>query len=483
MVAGCWCADSLHGMKNVHTFGDDCLADSDATGVAQGIAAGDFSPAEATAAALARLDAVEARLRGIAVDDRDRAVRRSGENHFPAGVFRGVPTLIKNNTLCEGLPTGHGSATMPDRRAARNEAFTEQFLGTGVNIIGASTLPAFGLTATTEFVDREPTRNPWDTDYSSGGSSGGSSALVAAGVVPIAHANDGGGSIRIPASVCGLVGLKPSRGRVAQALEMESAPIDLVSNGVVTRTVRDTANFLAAVEQQGPVADLPAIGLVEGPGTRRLRIGVVTDTITDQPLDADTRASVDSAIALLTGLGHDVESVPLPVDQSFVRQFIDYWSLMAFAIDHLGKRTFDPDFDRRRLDTFTRSLSKNFRSSMWRLPATLIGLRRATGRYRVLFDRYDLMMSPTLGHITPKIGYLDPAGDFDEIFARLMQWVAYTPLNNTTGTPAMTLPMGTDRHGLPVGVHFGSDLGQERRLLELAFEIEAAQPFARIQDH
>lgn len=464
----------------LHAFdASDALGDLDATAVAAAIATGRISAGEALEAALARLDRVEPVLRGIVHDDRARARARAGG--LPPGPFTGVPAVIKNNTQFAGLPTQHGSAAVPATPARRSEPFTAQFLSTGVNLLGTSSLPAFGLTASTEFVDREPTRNPWNPAYSAGASSGGSAALVAAGVVPIAHGNDGGGSIRIPAAACGLVGLKPTRGRVAPANEMDGAPVDIVSNGVLTRTVRDTAAFLAAAERFRPVARLPRVGLVEGPAARRLRVGLIDGTLTGEPLDDDSRSALEAAAGMLTGLGHDVVPLPIPVGASFERDFVEYWRMLAFSIDIGGRFVVDPGFDRRRLDPFTRGLSRAFAHTAWRAGGAVRGLRRSTVAYRAVFDRLDLVMSPTLGHATPRIGWLDPGVEFEEAFARLRRYVAFTPWNNASGGPAVSLPLGRSSAGLPLGIHFSADIGDERTLLELAFELEAAAPFARIQ--
>ncbi|MDL9946713.1 amidase [Gordonia sp. ABSL11-1] len=469
-------------MKYVHAFGDDVLGDLDGVGIAAAIRAGEFSATEAVQAAIARIDAVNPQVNAVAVDDRERARSRAADADFGAGSFAGVPSIIKNNTLFEGLPVGNGSAAMPDLPAKGNEPFTEQFLSTGVNIVGASTLPAFGLTATTEFVDRDPTRNPWDTDYSSGASSGGSAALVAAGALAVAHGNDGGGSIRIPAAACGLVGLKPTRGRVAPSPTGQVLPVDIISNGVLSRTVRDTAHFISDAETFRAPEGLPRVGLVEGPGKRRLRIGLVDTTVTGQPIDAETSAALASVADLLTELGHDVERIPIPLDEAFVRQFVDYWSMLACSMHRLGWVLVGKDFDRDALDPFTIGLSRRYLRTFWRTPSTIIGLKRSTARFRTVFDGHDLVLTPTLAHTTPKIGYLDPGGDFDEIFERLVHYVAFTPANNATGTPAISLPLARTFDGLPLGLHFSADLGRERTLLELAFELEAARPFARIQD-
>ncbi|MFT4087198.1 MAG: amidase [Gordonia sp. (in: high G+C Gram-positive bacteria)] len=467
-------------MKRVHSFGPDCLGELDAVGVARAIGAREFTAAEAMEAALARIDAVNPQLAAVAVDDRERALIRARQNGF-SGAFAGVPSIVKNNTFYAGLPTLHGSAAAGRSPAEQNEPFTDEFLGTGVTFVGASTMPAFGLTATTEFVDREPTRNPWDTDFSCGASSGGSAALVAAGALPIAHANDGGGSIRIPAAACGLVGLKPTRGRTAQAVESAAAPIDLISNGVVTRSVRDTAHFLADLERQRLV-DLNPIGLVAGPGKRRLRIAMLTEPLTGQLLDADTNRELHAAAELLESLGHTVETIPVPIDRSYIDQFTNYWGLMAFSIDRFGGRIIGPGFDRSKVDPFTRGLSRMFLRNFYRAPGAILGLKRATATFRATFESFDLILSPTLAHVTPEIGYLAPDGDFDEVFERLMRYVAFTPANNSSGLPAVSLPLGQSRSGLPIGIHFSADLGDERSLLEIAYELEEAAPFARIQD-
>ncbi|GAA4641181.1 amidase [Gordonia humi] len=467
-------------MKHVHAFCDDALGDLDATGVAGRIASGEISATEALESALARIDRVEPELSGLAFDDRDRA--RARLDHGFHGVFAGVPSAIKNNTDFAGLPTRNGSAATPAAPATSDEAYVGQFVGTGLNVLGATTTPAFGLTATTEFADRAPTRNPWDTDYSSGGSSGGSAALVAAGALPIAHGNDGGGSIRIPAAACGLYGLKPSRGRTAPSKMGASLPIDLISNGVITRSVRDSAIFLADVESRSGSGDLPPIGRVDGPGARRLRVALVNAPITGRLLDGPTQTALDDAVALLESLGHSVETVPLPVDRSFVDDFSDYWAMLAFGIDRFGGRTVGKGFDRSRLDPFTRGLSSRFLRRFYRTPFAIRGLTKATASFRGLCDRFDVVLSPTLAHTTPKIGHLSVTESFEDAFDKLIDYVSFTPANNVSGTPAVSLPWSRTPDGLPVAVHFSADLGMERTLLELSYELEAARPFARIQD-
>ncbi|SKB09327.1 amidase [Aeromicrobium choanae] len=469
-------------MTRIHAFTDDVLADHDAVAVGQLIASGEASRTEVLEAALARIDRVNPVLNGISHDDRARATIRAEDVSGDGGPFAGVPSLIKNNTDYKGVPTQQGSAAVPPEPAERHEEFTEQFLSTGVTVVGASTLPAFGLTASTEFVDREPTRNPWNPAYSSGASSGGSAALVAAGAVPIAHGNDGGGSIRIPAAACGLVGLKTTRNRLAPAKEMKDAPLDIVANGVLTRSVRDTAVFLAAAEKYRPVPRLPRVGLVEGPSTRRLRVGLVTETLNGVPLDADSARELRRVAELVASLGHVVVEMPIPVDAAFERHFVQYWRTLAFSLDYAGRFVVSRDFDRSKVDPFTRGLANAFVRSFWRTPGAIIALKRSAGAYSEVFAEWDVVLSPTLGHVTPELGWLDPGVEFSEAFDRLRTYVAYTPLNNASGGPAISLPLGRSSNDLPLGLHFSADHGDERTLLELAFELEAASPFARIQD-
>ncbi|MCW2749286.1 MAG: amidase, partial [Aeromicrobium sp.] len=234
----------------IHAFTDDALGDLDAVGVAAAISSGQISAREAAEAAIARVERVNPELNGVQLRDFERGLEHS--DHPAPGVFSGVPTFVKDNTDVEGLPSDQGSLAVKARPATANAPFTDQFLSAGFTVLGKSTMPEFGFNATTEYETLPPTRNPWNTNYSSGASSGGAAALVAAGAVPVAHANDGGGSIRIPAAACGLVGLKPTRGRVVPAAESAKMPVDVVSNGVVSRSVRDTAYFMAASQTYLP---------------------------------------------------------------------------------------------------------------------------------------------------------------------------------------------------------------------------------------
>ena len=469
-------ADRTH----VHAFTDDALGEHDAVSLAAAIAAGEISAREAAEAAIARAERVNPDLNALVVRDFDRALAAS--DRPVRGVLAGVPTFIKDNTHIAGLPTAFGSQAVRPTPKTTNEPYADQYLSTGVTVLGKTTLPEFGFNATTEFVDLPPTRNPWHTGYSSGASSGGSAAMVAAGVVPIAHANDGGGSIRIPAAACGLVGLKMTRGREVQSMQGKAMPVDIVSNGALTRTVRDTAAFAAAIETYRPAKKLKPIGKVEGPSDRRLRIGLITNSIVGDPTDAETKDAVLQTAELLTSLGHDVFEVAVPTDQTFVRDFVHYWTLMAFSTKYFGKQVTGDRFDRTKVDPLTAGLARDFLRRPWLTPASIRGLKRSEKQYRAAFSDLEVTLSPVVGHTTPELGYLSPAAGFEVMFPRLVNYVSFTPLNNAAGGPAMSLPMGRTSDGLPIGVQLSAAHGDERTLLELAFELEAAKPFARIQD-
>ena len=471
---------------SVHAFTSaDALGELDAVGVAELIRSGDVSAGEVTEAAIARADKVNPQINGIELATFGQALKeadRLGEAAQGSAAFSGVPTFIKDNTDLAGHPTNQGSLAVNGRPAKDHSPFTKQFLAQGFTVLGKSTMPEFGFNATTEYVDRPPTRNPWNPDYSSGASSGGSAALVAAGVVPIAHANDGGGSIRIPAAACGLVGLKPTRGRVVDAPEARTMPVNIISNGVVSRSVRDTAHFLAGAEKFHQNPRFAPVGLVEGPSDRRLRIGLIVDSITGRPTDEETRAVVHDTARRLEKLGHSVFEVPVPVDETFIEDFVHYWGLLAFMTRNFGKRVMGPGFDKSRTDPFTNGLARKFARQIHRTPRSIRNLKATEQVYRRAFAGYDLVLSPTLGYQTPRLGHLAPTVPFDTLMPRLVAYAAFTPLNNTAGSPAISLPLGMSSNGMPIGVHFSAKHGGERTLLEVAYELEATSPFARIQD-
>jgi amidase len=459
----------------VHAFGDDALGEHDAVALAELITAGELDPAEVTAAAIARAERLEPQLHAFA-----HRLFSSPRQAAGSGRLRGVPTVVKDNTDLAGVPTNHGSEAFTARPARRDGAFARQYLGTGMTVLGKSRLPEFGFNASTEYRTGEPVHNPWNLGYSVGASSGGSAALVAAGVVPIAHANDGGGSIRIPAAAAGLVGLKPSRGRHVEGEQAQHLPINMISEGVVTRSVRDTALFVAALEDTWRSPALPPIGQVHGPADRRLRVGLVFESVNGAVVDEQTRAAVERTAAVLEKAGHLVEPVALPVGRQFADDFLQYWGLLGMLAASTGRFTFDQSFDTAALDGLTLGLRRMNLRTLPRLPGALLRLRRTGAAYAQLFERHEIVLSPVLAHVTPRLGHLSPNVPFETLIDRLQRYVAFTPLNNIAGTPAVSVPAGLSVEGLPIGVQLSAAYGDDRTLLETAYLLEAEQPFPRI---
>ena len=463
----------------LHAFTDDALGTDDATALAERLQRGDISTTDATEAAIARLQRVNLTLNGLVLDTYAEARERANNKHFE-GFFAGVPSLVKDNIDLRGLPTRHGSAAVGGKPMKKTSVLAKQYLAQGFNLLGKTTLPAFGFTASTEMAHAPATRNPWHLNHSAGGSSGGSAALVAAGAVPIAHGNDGGGSIRIPAAVCGLVGLKNTRGRLVTQEAAKALPVNIISDGVLTRTVRDTANFFAEAEKYYRNSKLPAVGHVTGPGKQRLRIGLMVDSIAGDPTCPQTRAAVEATAKQLSALGHHVDVAHIDLPQRFVDDFLLYWAMLAFFVSKFGRALFPQGFDSQQLDPLSQGLARHYRQRFLKTPGMLRQLRQSQARYAEVFNQYDVVLTPVLAHTTPELGYLGADVDFDTQLERLLRYTTFTPANNASGSPGLSLPLGQADNGLPIGVQLNGRHGEERTLLELAFELEQVQPFIRL---
>lgn len=464
-------------IRSVHAP-DDELARLDAVATAELVRRGDLRPREVIERAIERVRAVEPHLNAVEIADFERALDAAGSAPTTTP-FAAVPTFIKDMVDVAGLPTRWGTRALAEAGPKKKtEPLAAQMFDMGMISLGKSTMPEIGFAPSTEFPHRAPTRNPWNLDRSAGGSSGGAAALVAAGAVPIAHAADGGGSIRIPAVVCGLVGLKPSRGRLVMPPGPNLEPVQNTVHGVVTRSVRDTALYFAEAERRFRNPRLKPVGHVTTPLRRRLRVGACAETPTGHAIDAATRAAFDATVTLLEELGHRVAPLPVPVDTGFADDFVLLYGMYGFAVSRHGARLFDPAFDATKLTDLTHGLARQFRRNLHKAPGAILRLRRSQIPYAEMFRNCDVVLTPTLTHIAPPLGHLGLDLPFATLFPRILEWVGFTPLANATGAPAISLPLGFDAAtNLPVGMMFGAQIGDEALLLELALELEQARPW------
>ena len=432
----------------------------------------DIKPAEAVEAAIVRAEAAEPMINAIVTPTFEAA--REGADR--KGALGGAPTFVKDLVDVAGQPTKNGSRAFADYVAQTQPPFIDGLEAAGLVILGKSATPEFGLTATTEPMLGGPTRNPWNTDHSAGGSSGGAAALVAAGVVPLAHASDGGGSIRIPASCCGTVGLKVSNDRYPPVRDESKIPVRISVQGCETRSVRDTAAFLAAMElTDGP---LEPVGLVAGPSSKRLKIGVFTDGATGAPVHPDVVAAIASRGQAVRRSGPRGRRNCAALRGRDRRSFSPLLGEHRGRGDHgMGSRC-GPQGGRGRF----RALH------LW--PAGILSFGRGRDRpaikaliafketYRQIFASIDVLLSPVLSAPPPPIGYLATDGPFEETLERLVGYAQFTAPANISGAASISLPLGQSTDGLPIGALFSGPVGSERTLLELAFELEEAAPWA-----
>jgi len=453
------------------------MADWDATETAAAIRSGAVSALEAVDAAIARAEALDPQLNFLVTEDFERA-RDRARAPIGDGMFAGVPFLIKDLDDFAGLPTRSGSrATAAMAPATRQSALVDGLIAAGLNPIGKSATPEHGFLPTTEPLAFGPTRNPWDPARSAGGSSGGAAAATAAHVVPFAHASDGGGSIRIPASCCGLFGLKPSRERTL-ATDPGHFPLPLSVQLCVSRSVRDSAALLAAVEAKD--SGLPPVGMVAAPATKRLRIGMVLDSTSGGVPDAEVANAVEAMAALLGDFGHHVEPTAWPAPISHMGDaFLMAWSqgaagLLSEASERLGHA---PGLDD--VEPFSLAMATIVAGA----PAGAVDqavafLHSLRASYDAWLAQYDMILSPVLSLPPPELGWLAPDLPVDTMADRLTRYVGYTTPFNVVGAPAMSVPGAWTSGGLPIGTQFGAAVGAEAALLGLAYELEEARPWA-----
>lgn len=471
MVAGCASSEAPAPSST-----NDALGDHDAIGVAARIRTGEITAQQALEAAIARSERVNGQLNFVAAPMLEYGRARAAE-HL-SGPFAGVPTLIKDLMPMVGQPTKYGSRAFANFVPTEQPPYMDSLLAAGLVPFGKSTTPEFGLTATTETLLGGDTHNPWDVTRSSGGSSGGAAVAVAARVVPVAHASDGGGSIRIPASCNGLLGLKPSRGRSVLGGRPDNG-LDISVNGCVSLSVRDTAAWLAATEQTGASAAFAPVGLVTGPNTQRLRIIVDIPNALGNDPDPEVRAAIEGVAELCRSLGHEVREQRAAFNgRQFSDDFILLWATGAAEVVAMVQGQAPGVPLDQLLEPLTLDLARHAQQQGdAALGAAVRRLRAIDAQYAALFENADVMLTPVLAKPPVPLGQIGgPQGM--AMFGTLMDYVGYTPLQNVAGAPAMSVPLAWSAGGLPIGAHFSAAKGQERRLLELAYELEQARPWA-----
>ena len=484
----------------------------DALQLARLVATGETTATQLLAAARKRAHEVNPALNAVVRWLDDEADARAGA--APVGPFGGVPFLLKDlRQGIAGVPTSWGTRALAAWRPTETDTVVRRWLDAGLVIFGQTNTPEFGAKGVTEPELFGPTRNPWDLSRTPGGSSGGAAAAVAAGIVPVAGASDGGGSIRIPASCCGLFGLKPGRGLVPSGPARGEGFHGAATDGVISRSVRDTAAMLDVLRGADPEAPyLPSAGggpfldeVGRPPG--RLRIGVQTESRLNPEPHPAAAAAVADAAELLTELGHEVVTARVDYDDAdLARDFLLPWFVAAAVQVEAVAATVGL---RRRLGRVPRDgfeLDTRVMAAIGRAtPAIRYGaaLERWHGYVRALsaFHReHDLLLTPTTATPPPAIGALDITraervgaevalalgaggllgrlGIVERAVQRNLGWVPYTQLANLTGRPAASVPLYWTADGLPMGVQFVAPLGGEGRLLRLAAQLESARPWA-----
>jgi amidase len=446
---------------------------TDALDLAAQIRAGEVSAREQTEAAIARIEATNPALNYLVTDCFEQALATEPS----VGPFTGVPMLVKDLNETAGVRTTFSSRAFADYVPANDAAVVRRMKDAGFVVLGKSNTPEFGSTCVTESVLNGACRNPWNTERTPGGSSGGAAAAVASGALPLAHGSDGGGSIRIPASCCGLFGIKPSRGRVSPA-PFVSGSLELSQSGPISVTVRDAAAFLDVLAgyepgdaHWAPPHHRPFLDEV-GADPGRLRIAFTTEAPIPLPVDDAVAGVARAAAEAFAALGHDVvERTPPWVDEALLDTFAKLWQVgpAMYPIP-------DPEL----LEPLNRALATAaHETSSVAFAQSVVRLQRLARRIVEFWDEVDVVLTPGLGKLPVPIGWVFEPDDPWEQFARGGEFTPFTPIVNVTGQPAAMVPFGVVE-GLPVGVHLIGRPADEATLFRLASQIEEAHPWAQL---
>lgn len=432
---------------------------------------GQLSTVELTAAAIARAEHF-ASLGALSHTDFTAALARA-EGVDRSQPMAGVPWLPKDSLAYRDMPTRGGSRSRTSIPSATNSPYAQRFDDAGLVAIGKSTMPEFGLIGSTEPLLGPVTRNPWNLAHSPGGSSGGAGAALAAGIVPLAHGSDGAGSIRIPASACGVVGLKPGRGSTVPVRDRHAIEDLIVADSLMARSVRDVAWAFAAAQPTSAAA----VSLAAP--SRRLRIGLIAPNLKEQRPHAEVERVLQQSARLCDQLGHRVEPVDYPFDCPGVWQALHtLWSRLGLDAVQEVSAARGAAFAERALEPWTWGLAHYHleRCGVPELEQAYDVLAQLPTAFNEFHRHYDVLLTPTLSAPPPPLGVMAPDQNFETLLEAMFDWISYTPLQNLAGTPAISLPLG-QADGLPIGVQFAADRGQEPLLLQLAAELEHAAPW------
>lgn len=457
---------------------DESLLRRSAVQLARMVADRAVSPVELTEAALGRVERLDGRLGSFATVDAEGAFERARLAEARAGdgdapPFDGVPTVIKDLHVTKGLRTTFGTSSMANFVPDFDDEDVARLRAAGFVFLGKSNVPEFGSVPYTESELLGPARSPWGLPYSAGGSSGGAAAAVAAGLVPAAHGSDGGGSIRIPASCCGVFGFKPSRGRISSAPLVGEQIGGLSTAGPITRHVVDAAamvdvmeGYVAGDPNWAPPPERPFAEEV-GVDPGRLRIGLVLSTPI-HTFDADAVRVAREAASLMERLGHEVEPFEPPIHEQLVEDFTVLWTTRVAAVP------VDPET----LERFNRYLyEQGSTHKAVDLVAALLSMQYAARAFVRAASAYDVLLCATLTRPPLEIGAHEGLPS-DEVYAANTAYVGLTPMANITGQPAMSLPLGWSADGLPMGVQFIGRPADEVTLFRLAAQVEEAAGWA-----
>jgi amidase len=438
---------------------------------ATAIRGGDLDPVELTAYYLDRIATHDGALGAFVTVTGDTA--QATARALPAGdsPLRGVPTAIKDLVPTAGVPTSFGSAALADFVPDTDAHVVTAVRAAGLPILGKTTTSEFGTALYTETAIGPPTRNPWRLDLTPGGSSGGAAAAVAAGLVPVAHASDGGGSVRIPAALCGLVGYKPSRGVVPLG-PGSFGGFGLPVHGAIGRTVGDCAALVAVLAR--PAAGEPYLPPGPDPGVpaRRLRVGrFTTPMLAEAPVDADCVAAVDALAATLADLGHEVVDVAAPFGPEVLPLFEVVWAVLTLA-------PVPPEREHLLTPVVRWLRERGAATSAAQLMAALTGLQQQVEAAAARLSGIDLTLCPTIAGTHAEVGAFVAAGTPADDFAAQARFSPYCAVFNLTGAPAVTLPVGATADGLPVGAMLAAAPGADRLLLAVAAAVEEARPWS-----